>query len=95
VELFLQTTIESVFLSFSTAYANMKFEKSCIEERATLQTCLASANMLTKLLGDCQLLEDKYHRCMDSQIDKQRKESLESSKERMKKWQENNRKYNL
>jgi hypothetical protein len=73
----------------------MTFEKSCVPERAILQTCLASSNIFTKLVGQCQDLEDSYHLCMDQHIEKSRLQSLQNSKDKQKAWSENNKKFNI
>jgi hypothetical protein len=73
----------------------VKFNNSCVTEKNSLKTCLSKTNFVTRMMGRCDTIKEQYEQCMQKEIDKIRRDNLEMSKERNRKWKESKKKWGI
>ena len=73
----------------------MGFDSTCIEQRMDLKDCIRATNFVSRMMGHCNELKQKYEACIENEIVAKRKKNLEKSKRRMESWNESNKKYGI
>ena len=63
----------------------------CLEQRNLLKECFSCHHFLSRMFGVCDSVEKDFKTCMDHEIKLKQEINKEKGRERVKRWQENNK----